>query len=332
MNNLYLKSIWKNIEEEKAHQCLEEVYTQKNFIVRNFHRDDRVHESGTDLLCTKNTTNIGFAVKKKPGKEDIAQLQQFSISKSSTIKFYIYLDGPTNPFEEERKLYTNVHYIDWVKFHQLLLCNRSTNYILLYFAAHKLFENLGNIFKLLYEKRTVIFYKHTLDNQEKEFIWNLKDDAVKLKSMLEYLQVRWRPVLMTRLDYDKKEWIGYLDKMHEDLDNVNNIAGESLYRSFFTMANKFPHLAANYWELASNRTIWKDFVASAISIGNTAPDDLDSYIRYEWVMPTLKHNRRSSEYGPIGSAYSALWAIIESTYKISEDIENGIDWLHHDII
>jgi len=332
MNNAYLRSIWELNDEEKAHGCLEEVYSKKGFTVKNLHRDDRLHESGIDLLCTKNDRSIGFAVKKKPKKKDISQLKKLADSDPSIVKFYVYLDSPTRPFEHAMKSYTNVHYLDWSKFHSLLVQNGSVNYILLYFAAHKLFENLSNIYYLIYEKRTIKQYKHSLDREETEFMWNIKDDAVKLKSSFEYLQATWRPVLMTRLEYDRKEWAGYIAKLHADLDIINNIAGESLCHSFLTMSDKFPHFVASYWELVSCRTVWKDFAAMAIKLGKRSLKDLKEFIRHEWVVPTLEPSRRSTEYGPIGSVYSALWAIVESTYNIANDIEDGIDWLHHELI
>jgi len=332
VDNIYLRSIWKLIDEEKAHICLEEIYSKKGFTVRNLHRDDRFHESGTDLLCTRNDISIGFAVKKKPKQEDISQLKKLADSNSSIIKFYVYLDSPTKPFIDAMISYTNVHYLDWSKFHPLLVQNGSVNYIFLYFAVHKLFENLSNIYYLIYDKRATKQYKHSLDREEAEFMWNIKDDAVKLKSSFEYLQATWRPVLMTRLDYNKKEWAGYIAKLHTELDVVNNLAGESLCHSFLTMSNKFPHLAAFYWDLVSCRTVWKDFAAIAIKLGQRSLKDLKEFIRYEWVMPTLEPGRRSSEYGPIGSAYSALWAVVESTYNIANDIEDGIDWLYHELI
>jgi len=332
MDSAYLRSIWKLNDEEKAHACLEEVYSKKGFTVRNLHRDDRRHEAGIDLLCMRSDRSIGFAVKKKPKQGDISQLKKIADSGPSTIKCYVYLDSPTRPFEHAMESYTNVHYLDWSDFHSLLVQNGSVNYILIYFAAHRLFENLSDIYNLIYEKRTTKQYKHSSDREEAEFMWNIKDDAVKLKSSFEYLQATWRPVLLTRTEYNKKEWAGYIAKLHEDLDVINNIAGESLCHSFLTMSNKFPHLAASYWDLVSCRTVWKDFTATAIELGKRSLKDLKEFIRHEWVVPTLEPSKRSSEYGPIKSVYSALWAVVESTYKIAHDIEEGVDWLHHELI
>jgi hypothetical protein len=336
MDSAYLRSIWKlNNEEkgeEKAHACLEEVYSKKGFTVRNLHRDDRRHEAGIDLLCTRSDRSIGFAVKRKPKKKDISQLKKLADSDPSIIKFYVYLDSPTRPFEHAMQLYTNVHYLNWSKFHSLLVLNGSVNYILLYFAAHNLFENLSNIYYLIYEKRTIKQYKHPLDLEETEFMWNIKDDAVKLKSSFEYLQAAWRSVLMTRPEYNRKEWVSYIAKLHADLDIINNIAGESLYHSFITMSDKFPHFVALYWKLASYRTVWKDFTAMAIALGKRSLRDLKEFIRHKWVVPTLEPSKRSTEYGPIRSVYSALWAVVESTYRIANDIEDAVDWLHHELI
>ncbi len=246
MDSMYLRSIWKSNDEEKAHVCLDEVYSKKGFKVKNLHRDDRYHESGIDLLCTRNNTSLGFAVKKKPKQEDISQSKKLSDSDSSIIKFYVYLNSPTRPFEKAMESYANVHYLDWVKLHYLLIRNGSVNYTLLYFAAHKLYENLSAIYELLYDRRTTTYYQHVLKAEETEFMWNIKDDAVKLKSILEYLQLDWRPVLMTRLDYDKREWAGYITRLQSNLDKINSIAGESLHSSFRSDWQVFQRFAGSY--------------------------------------------------------------------------------------
>ncbi len=304
---------------------------RRGFLIANLHRDDRFHENGVDLLFNKNEISIGFAVKKKPKQEDILQLNTLDQSTLARTKFYVYLDSPTRPFDKAKNDTRNVHFIDWNKLHSLLVLNSSVKYVLLYFAAHKLFQNLHRIYHGLYDKRLTKQIIHSPDDEEAHFLWNLKDDAVKLKSSLELIQATWRALLLQRADYNRNEYENLIAKLHSELDIINSLAGESLCGSFNTMFEKYPHLAACYWELASRRTVWKDFTSTALVIGKESPAKLKEFIRYKWVTPTLEHNRRSTEYGPIASVYSALWSVVESTYHIADDLECGVDWLFSDL-
>ncbi len=122
MNKEYVRSIWTNREETDVHICLEEAYTKYGFKVKNFHRDDRTNEKGKDILCTKEgVENVAFAVKKKPKKDDIEQLQDFATSNPNMMKLYVYLNPPTAPFESEMHRWTEVQYLDWQQLHEMLV-------------------------------------------------------------------------------------------------------------------------------------------------------------------------------------------------------------------
>ncbi len=332
MDTEYMRSVWKAHPEETAHLCLTEVLSKQRFSVTNLHLVDRPHESGTDLLCTRDSLRLGIAVKKKPRQEDVAQLKALSTSKPLGRRLYVYLDDPSRSFGQAMRSCTNVGYVDRVRFHSMLLKNGSVNYVLLYFGAHRLFENLSAVFEMLYEKRTTRYQRQRPTDEEEQCLWSIKDDVVKLKAMAEYLMARWRPNLLQRLDYDAKEWTRHVATLHLDLDALNSIAGESLLASFREMSDDFPHLAARFWDLACCRTGWKVYTSTAIDLGKRSKAMVQEFTRNEWVVPTLKPSRRSSMYGPCRSVYSALWAVVESTFHIANDLEDGVDWLHEDML
>lgn len=334
MNSDYIRSIWKELDETKAHDCIAEIFSAKGFMVKNYHRDDRIHEDGIDLLCTneQEKSEICFAVKKKPKKGDIKQLETIATKQKGRTKQYIYLDSPTKPFDDAMKKYKDIAYVDWMGFNDLLLSGGSIQYILLYFSAHPVFRNVRNIYKLLYEKRNVNYFSHDMTRKEREFIWELKDDSVKFKSIAEYLYGHWRPLLIQKTDYVPKEYSLYVEHLQKEFDLLNSIGAEPLLKSAVRMAELYPYFIGQYWSIVSYRTTWKDFTAKAESLGETSQDSLDDYILNEWIIPSKATHRYGSRYYPMSSVYSALMALVENTYEIGKDIEAGIDWLYRDLI
>lgn len=334
MNSEYIRALWRNVEETLAHEFIEEVYGKKGFTVKNYHKNDRVHECGIDILCRRERSNspVGFAVKKKPRKDDIRQLETLASEHEGTTKFYVYLDFPTRPFERIMRQHRNVHYLNWEKFNSLLILNGSIGYIMLYFSAHPLYANLTKMYDILYRNRNASYYPHNMNVGEAEFLWSLKDDAVKLKAIAEYIMGRWRPRLLSATQYTPKQYPAHIEDLHSELDIVNSIAGHALSKSFLQMEEQYPHLIGKYWNIVRYRTVWKEFTATTMELGKTSKDLVDGFILYKWILPSVETSRRSSHYYPMKSVYSALWALIENTYNLADDIENGIDWLHHDLL
>ncbi len=333
MENKYLRSVWKLFDEPYVHECLEEAFSKRGLSVINYHRDDRVHEQGIDVLCTKSeNVSLAFAVKCKPGKGDIKQLETLAANPPNIKKFYVYLDSPTRPFRDAMKKHTNVYYIDSTQLHRLLIHHSSIKYILAYYATHPLFQNLKIIYTLLYEKRGTHFTQHRMTIQEESFLWSIKDDAVKLKAIFDYLKHKLRPTLMGATQFCTQEYHAHLQDIHHDFDLANSIAGTPLATSFSRMSSDYPNLAAQYWDIVSARTRWKEFTATAEKEGSQSKERMEEYTLRSWIIPHAEPNTMSSRYYPMRSFYSTLYYLIDSTYELADDIEKGIDWLFEDML
>lgn len=323
MNDDYLRSIWKNFDETFIHDCLEEIYKKQGYQVKNFHKDDRVNEKGTDLECKKGNESIGIAVKKKPVKKDILQLKELS-KNSVDKKIYVYSAPPTRPFENETEKHENIIFWDWIKLHEELVKYASKKYIIAYFSVHPLISNLFKIYQILYDCHDIAHIDHKPKYDEMEAIWNFKDDAVKLKATLDFIKDRWNKILMDKTESNTDENQELLQNIHIELQNINSKFGNSLFNTFEKLRDKYPNLLGNYWRLVSEITNWKNFTSKSIKFGRKNRRELDHYILFDWILPDPENGKYSYV---MRGFYSILYYIIENTFEISKDIEDGVDWL-----
>jgi len=197
----YPRKVWDKIEELGILDCIEEVYSRKKYSTKNFHRTDRRHEMGVDLLCKKDKEQIAFAVKKKPRKEDIEQLNSFIKTTKGMRRIYVYIDPPTRPFEDKlKKVQDCLEIWDSERLHKELVSGESPYYLRLYFSSHPIFENLTGSIRILHKTRRTDYVRHRFTTTEADALWLLKDNIVKLRSTLLQIYMRWTPILMTKTE------------------------------------------------------------------------------------------------------------------------------------
>jgi hypothetical protein len=99
---------WKLYSESEVLEILTELFRAKGYDVYNVHKTDRSGENGVDMECTKTAESqkITIAVKKKPNKSDIGQLQEFA-KRPSTSKIYLYIEEPTTDFKKAIEEFRN---------------------------------------------------------------------------------------------------------------------------------------------------------------------------------------------------------------------------------
>ena len=231
--------------------------------------------------------------------------------------------------------YSNIQYWNCKKLHKWLIEKQSVLYSIIYFSNHPLIINIKKILRILYSNKEANFFQHDLSKDELQCLWNIKDDAVKLKAVLHFCYLKWSDFLMNQLEYNDEVMFNSLYSIHKELTIVNNIAGIPLYHAFSDMAKRYPNFIGQYWYLISQRTGWKIFTHSSIKVGSLRKEDLDFYFTFGWILP----NFFPDEMGIIEinysyvmkSIYSTLNRIIENLFKVSKDIEDGIDWLFEEV-
>jgi hypothetical protein len=327
MDREYLRSVWEDCPETRTLECLEEAYANRGFAVKNFHRDDRVNERGKDVLCTRihPPGAIAFAVKKKPKKGDVQQLRELATQNPGMVRVYVYLSPPTAPFRAEMDKWKAVYYLDWEHLHLVLVESSAIGYLGQYFSVHPLVSSLSDVLRALYDSREVRFRRHRADRSEQAFLWSAKDDAVKLKAMLQLLRELWSPELKGKLRLDPSEYPAYVERLHQHLAATDSIAGVRLRDRFVEMKRTYPGLLGQYWDIASQRTGWKDFTSRASEIGMRSGRQVADFVVREWAVPGAKLDSRRS-------VYAALECLLDRLYGVAKDIEEGIDWLHDDLV
>ena len=302
--------------------CIEGIYRDMGWAVKNFHREDRRHERGIDLLCTKKDECVAFAVKKKPGQADITQLETFLANTKGMLPIYVYVNPPTRPFQERlEELQTNLEVWDSDKLHEELIYHESIPYLCFYFSAHPLFKNLIKIVKIIHEKRSTKCPPHEISPAEASTLWTVKDDCVKANYLLKFTHKKWAKTLMEKTEKHVKGYLTILDDVFEDLEIVNALCGEKIVSSFLDLSKKYPHVVGHYWEVVSHRTGWTSLIHS---LEDEVEEANVERIVFDWIFrPRLPVMR---------DFYSSINHILEGFYGFAENIEDGLDWVFEDLI
>ncbi len=135
-------------------------------------------------------------MKKKPGKNDIDQLNKFLTNKGIR-KIYVYVDHPAKPFEKEIEKHSKdeIDFWDWNKLHNELIQAPSTQYLIRCLLQNPLIESLFSVHYDLYNCRKAKYIKHETSHEELSDLWNIKDDTVKLRAILDHIHRRWGEIL-----------------------------------------------------------------------------------------------------------------------------------------
>lgn len=324
MDSSYSSNTWSKSREEEIIQCLEDVFSRRGYTTKNFHIEDRVNELGTDLKCLRDNEKIEFAVKKKPKKKDIQQLKTFSKSTNGSKKIYVYVEPPTRFFESSMRLVKSVTFWDAYRLHEELIDGESIRYICLLFSNLPISNVIAKAYEIVYDKRKTNYQIRKLTFNELDRLWTIKDNVVKMRSMLLNISTRWTKKLMTKSIRTPEEYNSMLEELFEELDIVNLLTGKKLTSSFEEIAEKNPDLFGLFWENARQRTNWKDLV---VTIEKRTQDNTLDFLHYWWFMP----KQGDSTEAVMRGFYSTLNYILERFHEALKNLEDGIDWVFEDM-
>ena len=324
MESHYPIRAWDRSTEDDIINCLQEVYLKRGYVTKNFHATDRIHELGTDLECAKGKDKIAFAVKKKPRKHDIKQLNSFATTTKNKKAIYVFIEPPTRPFEQVAQTLDSVTFWNALELHKELIENESNLYLRLYFSAHLIVETLAKVHEIIYEKRNTSYQKRKLTTPELDSLWITKDNIVKMRSMLLNVYSRWTKKLMTKTSRKPQEYQKLINQVFEELDVVNLLSGEKLVSSFQEIAYRHPNLFGLYWDNVRQRTNWIFF---AVGVEKLSPEAVSSFIRSKWIIPSLPGSPSSVMRG----FYSNVNYILENYHTVAKNLEDGIDWVFEDM-
>ena len=311
------RKVWNDLDEIQIQNCIEEAFLNKGYDVKNLHKSERRNEDGIDIICKNGAEKIGIAVKIKPRKGDIDQLKKFQTHKDIR-KIYIYVDHPTTHFEKEIEKYNEneIEFWNWDRLHIELISSPSTQYLIKYLLQNPLLNNISNMHYSLYNCRNIKFHTHRTSHDELRDLWNIKDDAVKLRAILDHIHRRWGKILMEKTEFDNSEYKSTLDNIFHELEIVNEICGIKLKDSFIKFEKHYPYLLGLFWKSVGDRTHWRTFMHTLDS--PLSETEVRDFIQYKWLMPDCNSS-------VMKSFYSSLLYILLHLFNVSKNVEDGID-------
>jgi hypothetical protein len=320
-----IPSTWKDLDEVFLIDVLEKVYKRLGYSVTNFHKTDRIHEDGVDLLCKMGNETIAIQTKMKPGTKDILQLNKLS-SIIEGRRVYIYVNTPTKPFMETMEGKKSiVEFWDSKLLHNFLVENESIEYFCLYFSQHPFIMSLLKVHEFLIQKKNANYAHHGFTIDELQELWDAKDNSVKVWAPSSLISLKWNKLLMPKITKETGEFQKILDEIWDDLDTANYFSCEKLVYSFETLSEEHPDLLGLMWRLISNRTSWHSFTAIAERTGN--PGSAIFYTHYQWICPVFDSSKKDRMRG----FYSSMNYLLEHFAEIAKNIENAIDWVFANI-
>lgn len=328
MDTDYLMKIWDEFDESFLIFLLEKTYRRLDYSVTNFHKNERIHEKGTDLLCEKDRERVAIQVKMRPRKGDIKQFKRFVKNARCKKLVYIYVKNPTKPFKDF--LENHVDHVElWnsSRLHSFLLENECVEYVCLYFSMHPVIRSILNVHQFILQKRGAIYSKHAYTMDEISRLWAAKDNSVKVWVPLYFTYLRWNPVLMSKLEKEKQEFQSILDAVFRDLDLTYNLCGEKLVASFYDLSEKHPDIIGLFWKLISQRTNWEQYTAHVEGKTSSLAEAL-FFSLYYWICPVCNESKKTNMSG----FYSAMNYLLENFHRVAKDVEYGIDWVFETLI
>jgi phosphopantetheinyl transferase (holo-ACP synthase) len=315
----YKSEIWGDFQEEDLLDFLETGFGHAGYNVINYHKIDRPHERGVDLLCTNENGQIAIQAKKKPKKGDCAQFDLFaSCQCSKTI--YVFLQQPTKEFSEHIKNRSDVEFWNADNVHSFLIENEVIPYCCLYFSKHPLVTSLTKVHEIMFERRKTNYTAHRFSNIEIAKLWAAKDNIVKVWTSIFFIYHKWNFALMHKTEKDRKEFESIISEIIKDLDIALNISGHKFLYSFEDLSEDHPDIIGFMWRLASNRSNWAEYTIRTERAQSLS--DARFLTNYVWVCPVY-NNRVNCK---MNGFYSSMNYLLQHFADIAKNLEYVIDW------
>lgn len=206
-----IENVWNGKIEENILDCLEESFLNANFKqVINWHRIDRAHEESVDIECINDNYRQVLQAKVKPGKDDIEQLLKLSTTQADK-RLYVYIQKPSASFKIEMdKLNVKIEFLNIAELHNLLIKNRSIQYLRYLLLNSELTRDLKNTLTTIVSCRKI--RANPLQLEDLENWWLFKDRAVKTHATLEHLENIWHDTLFKTDKHDEETYRRLLKK------------------------------------------------------------------------------------------------------------------------
>jgi len=252
---------WKMYSESEILEVLTAIFRDKGYEVYNIHKTDRRGEQGVDIECTKPAENekVLLAVKKKPEKSDIGQLEDFA-ERASASRIYVYIEEPSTAFKnvmEKLKNRTSFWNAETLTY-ELFRTNLS---FYLFMILENSFEK--PIYEIIHSFFDVFFRveKKRVERPSKatpkmlNLLWAAKDRSSSLHKSLRTLQLLFEEMSLHEISEktEKSMTIAFLKSIknlkHENLEQLQSLFSEFL--------DKYPANFEQFCKQTKGRSNWR---------------------------------------------------------------------------
>lgn len=237
-SQLNYSDIWLEEEEEAAHVCLEEAAGNLKYACDNYHKNQRSGELGRDLVWHKKSEKIIFAVKKRPVKNDLKQLKEFS-KRTADKRVYVYLREPTISFRKSMRTNKLIEFYGPDKFHMLLVLAKSTEYIRIFLRSSPIVRAMAKTYLTIIKTGKT---KPSVPSDCKvlEPLWLVKDRTTALHRQLSLNYAQWDDQTKDEIRLTPEILHNYLLKILQDHKIIYEQVGETFVWYFKDLANQYP--------------------------------------------------------------------------------------------
>ncbi len=326
MPRQYWKDSILSADEPKLQDFITEAYENMGWHVKNMHRTDRRSENGADLVVSRNSELILVAIKDKPAKGDIDQLQRLWERKKEANLVYVYSKPSTGPFSvEEKRLSKDIKFLKEKELHNFLIKGESISYLQSIFQLHPLVQEYSRAMSVVWKERNVKALKK-FSNGELRSLYSLKSALLKKRVGVSVFATKYDDYANSPALKNPKKFTEILDDVIDNLDIVQRVVGMSLYDSFVEVASKEPYLFSMLWEIVSQRTYWRDYTNATKQMLNEI--EVSEFTAKYWVLPGKKAiGEAEALSGNAIGFLSAVDDILKSLVYAFRELDVAIDWL-----
>lgn len=257
---------WKLYSEMEILEVLTLLFRTRGYKVYNVHKTDRGGENGADLECTKTgeTEKILIAVKKKPRKIDVGQLETFA-KRTARTKIYVYIEEPSTAFRKAmEKVKDQVSFWNAGKLTYEAFSTHIRFYLFMVIENSfeiPIFEMTRSFFQVYFSlKKKRAGKPIRADSKMLNLLWAAKDRGSSLHKALRTLQRIFEEMDLSRIDEESKRSI--VEAFLKSLEELKFQSLDTLYDHLQEFLEKYPTNFEQYCEQTKGSSNWRYFASN----------------------------------------------------------------------
>jgi hypothetical protein len=318
---------WKLYSESEILEILTDLFREKGYEVYNIHKTDRRGENGIDMECTKTAENqkVTIAVKKKPNKNDIGQLQEF-VKRPSATKIYIYIEEPTTDFKKAmEELKNRVSFWNAEVLTREVFCTDSRFYMFLILEnsfMRPVYRIVLSFFKVYFkvEKQISIDKPSEATSEMLNLLWAAKDRSASLHKSLRTLQLMFERMDIGDIGEETKD--AMISSFLLSLENLKFENLDQLESLFSEFLEKYPANFEQFCKQTKGRSNWTMW---ATTVPTLSPNVITKYLEKEresvkrWDEFVKKHKPKECKPESVSELLGDISQILANEVDFFED-------------